>query len=64
MILLVHVLIHFLSHVVVLSGIELTGMCTANGEYTVPEGMCGKKLVISCRMMHNLIKIYHVVQEL
>ena len=22
------------------------------------------KLVISCRMMHNLIKIYHVVQEL
>ena len=48
---------------------QLTVMCTTRGERRLISIECQKecvesKLVISCRMMHNWIKIYHVVQEL
>ena len=51
---------------------QLTIMCKTRGERRLisiryqKECMESKlvNLVISCRMMHNLVKIYHVVQEL
>ena len=48
---------------------QMIVMCTTRGEIRLISIRCQKEgvesnLVISCRMMHNLIKIYHVVQEL
>ena len=48
---------------------QLTVMCTNRGEGRLISIRCLKecvesKVVISCGMMHNLIKIYHVVLEL
>ena len=48
---------------------QLTGISTTRGERRLISIRCLKdcvegKSVISCRMMHNLVKIYHVLHEL
>ena len=47
---------------------QLTVMCTTRGEHRLISFRCQEecmecKLVISCRMLHNLIKIHHMVKS-
>ena len=46
---------------------QLTVMCTTRGERRIISFLCQKecmerKFVISCRIMHNLIKLHHVAR--
>ena len=48
---------------------QLTIMCTTRGEHRLisirsQKECMERKLPISCRMIHNCTKIFHVVQEL
>ena len=62
----VHINIHMRF---LLSQNQLTIMYTTRGERRLIRSWCHiecveNKKVISCRMMHNWIKLYHVVQDL